>query len=67
VVIDMAQADGQRLIQQLAVKSDVLVENFKVGGLKKYGLGSLFLCCCLFVRFTCELTTYSLYLQTTNL
>ena len=34
----MATGEGQSLIKQLAAKSDVLIENFKVGGLKKYGL-----------------------------
>ncbi|MES2583676.1 MAG: CaiB/BaiF CoA-transferase family protein [Pseudomonadota bacterium] len=38
VTIDMAQAEGQALIRQMAANSDVLVENFKVGGLAKYGL-----------------------------
>ena len=38
VCIDMSQARGQALIQDLARQSDVLIENFKVGGLKKYGL-----------------------------
>jgi crotonobetainyl-CoA:carnitine CoA-transferase CaiB-like acyl-CoA transferase len=38
VCIDMAKPEGQGLIRQLAAKSDVVVENFKVGGLKKYGL-----------------------------
>jgi crotonobetainyl-CoA:carnitine CoA-transferase CaiB-like acyl-CoA transferase len=38
VAIDMASADGQKLIHDLAVKSDIVIENFKVGGLKKYGL-----------------------------
>ena len=38
VCIDMAKPEGAALIKQLAVKSDILVENFKVGGLKKYGL-----------------------------
>ena len=38
VCIDMAKPEGQYLIRQLAAKSDVVVENFKVGGLKKYGL-----------------------------
>jgi crotonobetainyl-CoA:carnitine CoA-transferase CaiB-like acyl-CoA transferase len=38
VCIDMAAAEGQNLIKELAAKSDVVVENFKVGGLKKYGL-----------------------------
>jgi crotonobetainyl-CoA:carnitine CoA-transferase CaiB-like acyl-CoA transferase len=30
--------EGQKLIRGLAAKSDVVIENFKVGGLKKYGL-----------------------------
>ncbi|GAB4397966.1 MAG: CaiB/BaiF CoA-transferase family protein [Rhodoferax sp.] len=38
ITIDMAQPEGQALIRQLAAQSDVLVENFKVGGLKQYGL-----------------------------
>ena len=38
VCIDMAKAEGANLIKQLATKSDILVENFKVGGLAKYGL-----------------------------
>ena len=38
VAIDMASAAGQGLIRDLAAKSDVVIENFKVGGLKKYGL-----------------------------
>ena len=38
VAIDMASPQGQKLIRDLAAKSDVVIENFKVGGLKKYGL-----------------------------
>jgi formyl-CoA transferase len=38
VAIDMAQPEGQALIRQMALQSDVLVENFKVGGLAQYGL-----------------------------
>ena len=38
VAIDMAQPQGQALIRQMALQSDVLVENFKVGGLAQYGL-----------------------------
>ncbi|MBI2718552.1 MAG: CoA transferase [Rhizobiales bacterium] len=36
--IDIASSDGQRLIRDLAAKSDVVIENFKVGGLRKYSL-----------------------------
>ena len=38
VTIDMSKPEGQSLIRQMAANSDVLVENFKVGGLAKYGL-----------------------------
>lgn len=38
ITLDIAKAEGQALIRQLAVQSDILVENFKVGGLKQYGL-----------------------------
>lgn len=36
--IDMASEDGQQLIRQMALQADVVVENFKVGGLARYGL-----------------------------
>ena len=39
LAIDLACADGQQLVRALAARADVLVENFKVGGLAKYGLG----------------------------
>ena len=38
VTIDMATADGQALLTRMAAEADVLVENFKVGGLAAYGL-----------------------------
>ncbi len=38
ITLDMAQPEGQALIKQMAAQSDILVENFKVGGLKQYGL-----------------------------
>ena len=38
VTLDLAQPQAQALVRQLALQSDVLVENFKVGGLKAYGL-----------------------------
>jgi crotonobetainyl-CoA:carnitine CoA-transferase CaiB-like acyl-CoA transferase len=36
--VDMSQPKGQDIIKQLAMQADVLIENFKVGGLAKYGL-----------------------------
>ncbi|MBB6520774.1 CaiB/BaiF CoA transferase family protein [Pseudoteredinibacter isoporae] len=38
ITVDITQAEGQNIIKQLAQKCDVLIENYKVGGLKKYGL-----------------------------
>jgi crotonobetainyl-CoA:carnitine CoA-transferase CaiB-like acyl-CoA transferase len=38
IVIDMTCAEGSRLVRELAASSDVLVENFKAGGLRKFGL-----------------------------
>ena len=38
VTIDMSQPEGQAIIRKLALQSDILVENFKVGGLTQYGL-----------------------------
>ena len=38
VVLDFSRPDGQEAVRRLAARSDVLVENFKLGGLKKYGL-----------------------------
>jgi formyl-CoA transferase len=39
LAIDLAHPEGAALVRELARRCDVLVENFKVGGLAKYGLG----------------------------
>ena len=39
VTVDMAQPEGAALVKRLLGRCDVLVENFKAGGLAKYGLG----------------------------
>lgn len=39
VAIDIARPKGAELVRRLVKHSDVLIENFKVGGLAKYGLG----------------------------
>ena len=36
--IDFAKADGAALVRKLAEQADVVIENFKVGGLEKFGL-----------------------------
>ncbi|URI05862.1 CoA transferase [Aquincola tertiaricarbonis] len=38
VALDIATAEGQAAVRALVLQSDVLIENFKVGGLAKYGL-----------------------------
>ncbi|NBR12555.1 MAG: CoA transferase, partial [Alphaproteobacteria bacterium] len=38
IAVDFETAEGQAIIKRLAAHADVLIENFKVGGLKKYGL-----------------------------
>lgn len=38
IAADFETPDGQELVRKLAARADVVIENFKVGGLKKYGL-----------------------------
>lgn len=38
VEVDLATPGGQAIIREMALEADVLVENFKPGGLEKYGL-----------------------------
>ncbi len=39
IAIDIKSAEGQEIIHALLAQSDVLIENFKTGGLAQYGLG----------------------------
>ncbi|WP_174875377.1 CaiB/BaiF CoA transferase family protein [Vogesella oryzae] len=38
LTVDITTAAGQDIVRKLAAQADVLLENYKVGGLKKYGL-----------------------------
>jgi len=38
VTLDISKPEGQAIVRELAAKCQVLVENYKVGALKKYGL-----------------------------
>ena len=38
IELDFEGEEGRRIVKKLAAKSDVLIENFKVGGLAKFGL-----------------------------
>jgi len=38
LTVDFTQPEGQRLVREMVAKADILIENFKVGGLAAYGL-----------------------------
>jgi len=38
VAVDIATPEGAALVKRMAAKADIIVENYKCGGLKKYGL-----------------------------
>src|SRR5258707_1736451 len=38
VELDFETDEGKRIVRKLAARSDILIENFKVGGLAKFGL-----------------------------
>ena len=38
IELDFENDEGKRLVKKLAARSDILIENFKVGGLAKFGL-----------------------------
>ena len=38
VAVDIASAEGQEVIRKIAARADIVMENFKPGGLAKYGL-----------------------------
>src|SRR5215469_6821525 len=38
IELDFESDEGRRIVRKLAARSDVLIENFKVGGLAKFGL-----------------------------
>ena len=39
VTVNLARTEGQRIVRELARQADVLIENYKVGDLARYGLG----------------------------
>lgn len=38
ISVDIADPEGQRILRHLAARADIVIENFKPDGLKKYGL-----------------------------
>src|SRR4029077_14671003 len=39
IAVDLADAEGQKIVRALAARADIVLENFKAGALAKYGLG----------------------------
>ncbi len=44
VAVDISTSEGQDTIRAIAAQSDIVIENFKPGGLQKYGLDAATLC-----------------------
>ena len=44
LAVDIATPEGQALITRIAARADVVIENFKPGGLERYGLDQATLC-----------------------
>jgi crotonobetainyl-CoA:carnitine CoA-transferase CaiB-like acyl-CoA transferase len=58
ITIDIARPEGQALVKRLAAGCDVLVENFKVGDMARYGLDAATLCAELPRLVYCSITGY---------
>lgn len=59
--IDMARPEGAALIRRLAAEADVVVENFRVGGLARYGLDYAALCAVKPDLVYCSITGFGQY------
>ncbi len=44
VAVDIATAEGQDIVRAIAARADICIENFKPGGLRKFGLDHAALC-----------------------
>ena len=58
VAIDIATADGQAEARALIAEADVVIENYKVGGLVKYGLDPATLCADFPCLIVCSITGF---------
>ncbi len=58
IAIDLTQPAGQDLVRRLAAGSDVVIENFKVGGLAQYGLDHASLAADHPALITCSITGF---------
>jgi crotonobetainyl-CoA:carnitine CoA-transferase CaiB-like acyl-CoA transferase len=58
ICIDIARPEGQALIRRLLAQCDVLIENFKVGDMARYGLDAATLCAEFPRLVYCSITGY---------
>jgi crotonobetainyl-CoA:carnitine CoA-transferase CaiB-like acyl-CoA transferase len=58
IVADFSTPDGQEVVRRLVAGADVLIENFKVGGLAKYGLDAATLASLNPRLITCSITGF---------
>lgn len=58
VAIDIATTEGQAALRALLADADVVIENYKVGGLVKYGLGPAQLCADFPRLIVCSITGF---------
>jgi len=58
ITVNIASAEGQALIRKLALQSDVLIENYKVGDLARYGLDHAALCAINPALIYCSITGF---------
>ncbi len=58
VAVDISSAEGQQTIRALAAQSDIVIENFKPGGLQKYGLDAATLCAADPALIYCSISGY---------
>lgn len=58
ITIDIASPEGQTLVKRLAAGCDVMVENFKVGDMARYGLDAATMCAAFPRLVYCSITGY---------
>jgi crotonobetainyl-CoA:carnitine CoA-transferase CaiB-like acyl-CoA transferase len=58
ITVDLAHPQGQQIIRDLARRADILIENFKVGSLAKFGLDATTLCAAHPALIYCSLSAY---------
>lgn len=58
ITVDMSHALGQRLLRDLIQDSDIVIENFKVGSLAKFGLDAASVCTANPALIYCSISAY---------